>query len=262
MQNVVTILNNHEFLWFKYSLVFDLIVSSVLLSSQLFNLHLSTGKHGYLSTLLTLIRAEQMVSHFYRVHVHGIDPVGVSPWRAQHHLFSPAQRWRQYCSVFWHSRNIFQNEHVSGRVAPEDRQRAEKRHCTSMWVMCPVSAIDHSPRNTQISNTYSYPLIAPENKGKIATKSLVRLNENLNWIDLCAFQCGTLGVGGGCLSLLWSADESASKLAASQYHRRVNFSTHQGPFPLPQKQPAYEPHFHSLPLFILHFLSLLLNIKD
>lgn len=106
-------------------------------------------------------------------------------------------RWRQYCSVFWHSRNIFQNEHVSGCVTPEDRQRAEKRHCTSMWVMCPVSAIDHSPRNTQISNTYSYPLTAPENKGKIATKSLVKLNENLNWIDLCAFQCGTGGWGRG-----------------------------------------------------------------
>lgn len=153
------------------------------------------GKHSYLSTLIALMRAEQMVSHFYRVYVRGIDPVRVSPRRAQHHLFSPVQCCRQYCSVFWRSRNIFQNEHVSGRVAPEDRQRAEKRHCTSMWVMCPVSAIDHSPRNTQISNTYSYPLIAPENKGKIATKSLVRLNENLNWIDLCAFQCGTLGVG-------------------------------------------------------------------
>lgn len=145
--------------------------------------------------LITLKRAEQMVSHFYHVYVHGTDPVCVCH-HIENHLFPPVQFRRQYCSFFWHSRNIFQNEHVSGRVAPEDRQRAEKRHCTSMWVMCPVSAIDHSPRNTQISNTYSYPLTAPENKGKIATKSLVKLNENLNWIDLCAFQCVTGGLCG------------------------------------------------------------------
>ncbi len=137
---------------------------------------------------------------------------------------------------------------MSGRFTPEDRKRAEKRHCTSMWVMCPVSAIDHSPRNTQISNTYSYPLTAPENKGKIATKSLVKLNENLNWIDLCAFECGTGGWGrGGRLSPLWSAHESASKLAASQYHRRVNFSTHQGQLPLPQNNLLTSHTFtHSL----------------
>lgn len=227
-------------MWLKYSLVFDLIVSSVLLSSQQFNLHLSTGKHGYLSTLIALIRAEQMVSHFY---VHGIDPVGVSPRRAQHHLFSPAQRWRQYCSVFWHSRNIFQNEHVSDRVAPEDRQRAEKRHCTSMWVMCPVSAIDHSPRNTQISNTYSYPLIAPENKGKIATKSLVRLNENLNWIDLCAFQCGTLGVGGGacpCCEVLMNLPPNWLQASITEEWISLLSRDH---FPFPKNNPLMNHTF-------------------
>lgn len=138
-------------------------------------------------------------------------------------------------------------------VSPPRTDREQR----SMWVMCPVSAIDHSPRNTQISNTYSYPLTAPENKGKIATKSLVKLNENLNWIDLCAFQCGTGGLRGeGCPRCEVLMNLPPNWLQASLTEEWISFSTLQRPLPLPQKQPAHVPHVHSLPL------SSLWNIKD
>ncbi len=167
------------------------------------------------------------------------------------------------CLWQWLRPYIFQNEHVSDRVTPEDRKRAEKRHCTSMWVMCPVSAIDHSPRNTQISNTYSYPLTAPENKGKIATKSLVKLNENLNWIDLCAFECGTggWGRGGGCPRCEVLMNLPPNWLQASITEEWISLPTRDN-FPFPKTTCLHPtlslpPSLHlALPLFALKYWRL------
>lgn len=118
------------------------------------------------------------------------DPFFASLWKAQHCLFTTLKTTLLCLLILQKRISDWTREwlcHPSGQT----ERRCSIAQACEWCAQCQLLII---ARGTHIPNTYSYPLTAPENKGKMPSKSLVRLNENLNWIDLCTSELGSGGV--------------------------------------------------------------------
>lgn len=117
------------------------------------------------------------------------DPFFASLWKAQHCLFTTLETML-LCLLILQKRISYQTREWLCHPSGQTERRCSTAQACEWCAQCQLLII---ARGTHIPNTYSYPLTAPENKGKMPSKSLVRLNENLNWIDLCVLQSGARG---------------------------------------------------------------------